>query len=360
MKLMNKIIFPIIAFTTILCSCAVDPDKGSWSSTPSAFGERNQVTVISDKHIWEGAVGDSMDYYFAAPYLVLPQPEPIFDLLHFTPQDLVYEPVKRELKLYLLVANMNDEESPTTKMIRDDIGSEKLREIKETTGFGNTVGRDKWATGQLLIYMFGFGEDKLIENIQKNGSSIISRINKEELKRIEATAYIGGENKLLENEVRDKFGVNLKIPVGYIKAIYDEQDNFIWLRRDTRDANTNIFVHKIKYTNQGQLSRDTLKAIRNGLGRYVSTDAENTYMRINDEDLPMFIEQKNINEYYALEARGIWDIANDFMGGPFISYLIHNPKKNELLFIDGFMHAPGEEKRDHMQELEHIITSVTF
>ena len=54
------------------------------------------------------------------------------------------------------------------------------------------------------------------------------------------------------------------------------------------------------------------------------------------------------------------DIANDYMGGPFISYLIHNPKKNELLFIDGFMHAPGEEKRDHMQELEHIITSVTF
>ncbi len=357
---MKLILKPLFYIALVLFSSCAANEGTAWESTPAAFGERNQVTVISDKQIWEGPIGDTMDYYFAAPYLVLPQPEPIFDLLHFTPQDMIYEPVKRELKLYLLVANMADENSPTAKMIKADIGTEKLREIKETTGYGNTVGRDKWATGQLLIYMFGFGEDKLIENIQKNGASIINRINKEEKIRIDATAYMGGENRTLENEVRDKFGVNLKIPVGYIKAIYDKQDNFIWLRRDTRDANTNIFVHKMKYTNQNQLSRDTLKAIRNDLGRYVSTDAENTYMRINDKDLPMFIEQKNVNNYYAIEARGIWDIVNDYMGGPFISYLIHDPNKNELLFIDGFMHAPGEEKRDHMQELEHIITSVTF
>jgi hypothetical protein len=70
------------------------------------------------------------------------------------------------------------------------------------------------------------------------------------------------------------------------------------------------------------------------------------------------VEQVTISGQYALEARGIWEIENDFMGGAFISYLIYNPQKAELLFIDGFLHAPGEEKRNDMQKLEHILRTI--
>jgi hypothetical protein len=48
------------------------------------------------------------------------------------------------------------------------------------------------------------------------------------------------------------------------------------------------------------------------------------------------------------------------MGGAFVSYLIHNPEKEELLFIDGFVYAPGKEKRNFMQQLEFIISTVEF
>lgn len=356
MKIFQNSLFQIALLTVLFSGCA--SDGVPWQGPPTAFGERNQVIVIADENIWQSPVGDSTDYYFAAPYLVLPQPEPVLDLIHFTPKELAKDPVRREHKMILFIADMSDENSPTTNLIRADIGSEKLREIQETTGYGNNVGRNKWAQGQLLMYMYGFGREKLIDNIMKNSGSIISRINQEEEKRIEATAYLGGQNRQLINEVSSNFGVSMRIPSDYQKAIYDENDQFIWMRRDTRDANSNIFIKKLKYNDQAQLSRDTMKAIRNYLGHYVSTDNKNSYMKINDVDLPMFIKTKTINNNYALEARGIWDMENDFMGGPFISYLIHNPQTNELLFIDGFVHAPGEEKRDHMQELEHIISSV--
>ena len=81
-------------------------------------------------------------------------------------------------------------------------------------------------------------------------------------------------------------------------------------------------------------------------------------MRINDVDLPMFTKVTQVDDKYALEARGIWEIANDYMGGPFVSYLIHSPKRNELIFIDGFLHAPGEDKRNFMQYLEHVLETV--
>ena len=83
-------------------------------------------------------------------------------------------------------------------------------------------------------------------------------------------------------------------------------------------------------------------------------------MRTNDVDLPMLTQYINLDGHYTLEARGIWDIVNDFMGGPFVSYLIHNADTNELLFIDCFVHAPGKKKRDQIQYLEYIIGSIKY
>ncbi|MCB0632620.1 MAG: DUF4837 family protein, partial [Lewinella sp.] len=51
---------------------------------------------------------------------------------------------------------------------------------------------------------------------------------------------------------------------------------------------------------------------------------------------------------------------NDFMGGAFVSYLIHNPEKKDLLFVDGFVHAPGKDKRDFMENLEYIISTTEY
>ena len=48
------------------------------------------------------------------------------------------------------------------------------------------------------------------------------------------------------------------------------------------------------------------------------------------------------------------------MGGAFVSYMLHNPKTNELLFLDGFIHAHGKDKRDFLQHVEYIMDSVQF
>jgi hypothetical protein len=51
---------------------------------------------------------------------------------------------------------------------------------------------------------------------------------------------------------------------------------------------------------------------------------------------------------------------NDFMAGPFVSYLIHDPERQELLFLDGFVYLPNEEKRNLIQELEYILRTAKF
>ncbi len=360
MKKIEEVILAVGMFAFLIAGCSKGTSK-DWKGLPGAFGRINQVVVVADSVLWHGAVGDTFDFYFAAPYLLLPQPEPIYDLKYFSPHDLAADPIRKQLRTYIILADMGDENSPTVKLIKKDIGLEKIRKMKEGSGFSVSVGKSKWASGQTLVYMLGFGEDKLIENIQKSFPSVAKRIFEDQRKRIVATVFQGGVGVSLKNEIQEKLGISLKVPADYKKAVYDEESKTMWIRKDNKKVNCNILIHKMKYSDKSQLTKEGLKAIQDSLGRkFISTDIARTYMRINDVDLPMFFSQKTINNYYALEARGIWDIVNDFMGGPFISYLILNPKTNELLFIDGFVHAPGQPKRDFMQQLEVILSSVKF
>lgn len=346
----------MVTFSLVFSSCSNSSGPVSLQSIPTAFGNIGQVVVVADDDVWEGAVGDTLQFYYSSAYLILPQPEPIFDLVHFTPEELAKEPTRRELRNYIFVGNMSDEESPTTRMIREDVGEAAIQEARETGKRIPKVGKDKWAKGQMTIYQFAFSEEELIEALKDNFDVIVNRIQKSDQDRVDATVYIGGENGALNTLVRNKMGVKLRVPKDYSLAL--DNEDIIWMRRETEESSSNILLKRLTYVDQAQLTKESIKAIRDTVGRYVSSELEDTYMRVNDTDLPMFFEVKNLNKLYAVEARGIWEIENDYMGGPFVSYLVHNPKDNSLIFIDGFLHAPGKDKRNMMMMIEYILQTV--
>ncbi|MBC7886229.1 MAG: DUF4837 family protein, partial [Saprospiraceae bacterium] len=84
------------------------------------------------------------------------------------------------------------------------------------------------------------------------------------------------------------------------------------------------------------------------------------YMSTNVIDLPTYEYTYTHNGVYVKEVRGIWETVNDFMGGPFISYVLYNEKKGEIVFIDAFVFAPGKEKRDFVQQLDCIVKTASF
>ncbi len=267
-------------------------------------------------------------------------------------------PGKKEFRTILFLADMSDKNSITTSQVRHDVGAVKVEEARLGKGFTTIVGQNKWARGQQLFYMIGFGKDKLAENIAKNFPPIARRVNDRDIKKIEANAYQSGNNVDLQMEMEAAFGVSMKIPGSFKKILYNSTTNTVWLRSDDRDVVANILIHRRKYRSEDQLTYDGIKNIRNEVGKIITTQLPDTYMQINDIDLPLFVEKKTLNNLYTLQAKGIWEIVNDFKGGAFISNLMLDQEKNELLFVDGFLFAPGvEKKRNYMQELELILSS---
>lgn len=343
----------LVALTVTGCGEEV---QRSMKPVPVAFGNINQLVVIADQEIWDGPVGDTLRFYYSSAFPILPQPEPMLDLSHFSAEELAADPLRKELRNYMIIADLSDENSQAARLIRNDVGEEKIRKAREEGNFSSLAGRDKWAKGQLLVYQFAFSEQQLIEVLKRNFPAVLKRVQEADEEKIEATVYLDGESAPLKQTVQEKIGIRLRVPNEYKLAIEDE--DLIWMRKETAFQSSNLLVHKVKYTEQSQLSKEGLKAVRDSIGKkFISSTLPDTYMKINDVDLPMLVYETTIDGHYAIEARGIWEIENDYMGGAFISYLVHNPESNELVFLDGFVHAPGEEKRDFMQYLNYILNT---
>jgi hypothetical protein len=360
MRMCRFSVFVVLGFFMLLLPSCNNEVTQKLANKPTAMGRINQVVILADKALTDGPVGDTLSAYFESAYPILPAEEPIFDLRFMEPEALNAQPLKRELRTFILVADISDTLSATTRMLMEDMGPERFKRALTDPSFLTSIGRDKWARDQIIIYIFGNGKEKLASAISKNFSSISKRINEHDKKNLQATVYgIQDENKALSSLVLETFGVSIKIPGMYQKAI--QKDNFLWLRMDTKDVNQSLVIRKFPYRDKTQFSKENIIRLRNEYGKeFIRTGFQDAYMSTNTIDLPAFDYTYIHNGIYIREVRGIWETVNDFMGGPFVSYLLHNEATGELIFIDAFVFAPGKEKRDYVQQLDCIVKTAVF
>lgn len=325
-------------------------------SRPTAIGSTNEIVVISDRTLWESVAGDSLVYYFEAPYPIMPQPEPMFDLRHFTAEDLAESPLRRELRTYIIFANLDDRTSPVTHIVTEDLGEESLRRAKEDDAYFTSVGMDKWARGQLIIYVFAYGVEELSRKIVKAYPAIAKRVQEHDLVQVQAMTYLHRESVPIAQRIREKFGVSLKVPGDFQIAV--DNDNFLWIRQDTRDMVGGLALMRIPYSSTSQLELPGFIEMRDRLGMMIEGTSTGSYMQTNADDLPVYLYQKTLDGRFAVEGRGIWELTEDFLGGPFVCYAVVD--SNEILMIDAFVHAPGKDKRNFVQRMEYVISSLRF
>lgn len=350
-------LFSIISI--VFSSCKGDVVR-SLSTKPKAMGRINQVVILSDQSMSEGAMGDSISYYFESAYPIMPAEEPLFDIRLMTIQELFAKPYSKELRTYVLLADVSDTSSLATRMLKEDLGTEKFSRAQKDPSFNSSVGQDKWAKGQIIIYIFGNGRENIAKSIRENFANISKRINVHDNANLAATVFgIQDINLELSKQVLDSFGLTIKIPGLYKKALQNE--NFLWIRMDHKDINQSLVFRRFPYTSKEQFKMDNIIKMRNTYGKlFIQTGFKDAYMSTNVIDLPTYEYSYMHNNIYYKEVRGIWETVNDFMGGPFVSYILLNEPAGEIVFIDAFVFAPGKQKRDYVQQLDCIVKSSTF
>lgn len=322
------------------------------SQLPSAFGSVNSINFISDSIIWKGPIGDSARAYFERYYPILPQREPSMNVRFFTPRNLNDRPIRKELSNFVVLTDLSDEESPTTDMTKRDL----KKSVRDSLNM--IVARNKWARDQMLVYINGKDESSLMEQLKKYKEYIEEQVHEHQKIILEKEVYSAELNPILQNRIRDSFGINIRIPEYYQVAV--QEPAFMWIRGESEYVSRNLMFYKLPYRHADQLTPKYMKELRNELGLKITTTIDSTFMLINDVDLPIEFSTTAIDDQYAAVLKGIWEIENDFLGGPFTSYMIQTPDRKELVFIDAFVHAPSKPKRDLMEKLKYIVGTTNF
>ncbi len=356
---MKYFIYIISTITVLsLWSCNDEMAK-TYEAKPTAMGRMNEIIVVADEDLWDSPVKDTFNYYFQSAYPIMPAPEPMFDVRYFSPKQLGQEPLRKELCTYVVLADLEDLEATTTKMLRRDLGEERFLKARQDQSFQTSVGKDKWARGQIIVYLFANGKKNLMETIRHNYSAVAKRIRLHDKSKLDASIYVlKNESPGLIKKIEDKLGVSIRIPGDYL-SLKENIDNFMWFRKDTKEATLTIIMQKFPYTSTDQLDPENIIRLRDEYGKkHIASEVEGSYMVTNTEDLPTYDYTYEIDGHYTREVRGIWEMEKDFKGGPYATYMIHNKAANELIFIDTFVFAPGKSKRDMMLQLDYIVKTL--
>src|SRR5574344_142905 len=313
---MNKVKLIIMTIAAaIICSCG---DNGMHLKK-TITGKAGEIVVVVDKANWEAEPGTALRNLLAADYPMLPQKEPSFTDLFQSHRNIIILDINSGLKENQI-------------QLRNDI----------------------WATPQIVIYVHARSSIECADLINKNAELIYNAIDQAERDRIirNSKRY---EETSIRKAVAEKFGGSPYFPNGY--SIKKATDNFMWISYETTYINQYFLIYKLPFDGKAFPSLDSLMSKENEvLKKNVPGPQDNSYMVIASEKLPTLNWYKYKNESFA-EMRGLWEVQNDFMGGPFVEHIFYTKDGKNLLVVMGFVYAPRYNKRNYLRQVEAIIYS---
>jgi hypothetical protein len=324
--------FALLLSILIFFSCK--PDESSL--LPKISGAAGEVLLIIDNQRWDSPIGEKFTEILTQAQPALPQPEPVFNLMHTSPAGFT--------NIFRVHRNI----------IFARIGSE-FQEPKIT------VQTDQWATPQLVINIEAPNEEECVSLLEESGDQIVDRINKGERDRL-MDYFKSYQVAAIYKKLKDKHDLTLSIPKGY--EIAEDTTDFVWITTESAQpgesgyafySQQSILIYYYNYTDTNTFTLDFLVNKRNEIvKKHIPGPNPNSYMATEDLLPPIMKEFTEDGRYFA-EVRGLWKLENGAMGGPFVSLSTVDELRNRVITVEGFVFAAGLEKREFLRQVESIL-----
>ncbi|MCD2258256.1 DUF4837 family protein [Psychroserpens luteolus] len=321
---MIKKALSLLLIITLFNSCE---DENQKRFVGKSSGNINSVVVVSDNLLWDGKVGDAIRDVLAAPVEGLSNEEPQFTMSQMPTQ--VFSGFAKKNRTVL-----------------------KIEKGKEAA---TKIAKDAYATPQTMVVISGQTNAEIIAEIKANAPKIVDAFKKTEI-----TERQRRTSKSLFNDAQleKQLGVSLKFPSAY--RIAKSDGDFFWIRRDIETGNVDLMVYEVPLSSirKGDSTVLDVIKVRDSVGKiHIEGALEGSFMG-TDQHFTPFINEAIVDNKPAFETKGLWDLKNAFMSGPFINYAIEDKVNDRYVVIEGYVFAPSVQKRDYVFELESIIKSL--
>lgn len=322
MKIFLSLFF--ISFLFVACN---DGQANKQRYVSNSSGNINHISVVVDNILWEDNVGETIRNVLASPLEGLPQDEPIFSINQMPTQ--VFSDFTTKNRTILKI----EKGKPATTTIYDDV----------------------YAKPQTVVVVSGQTNTEIIDQLINNSKKIVAAFKKTEIKEQQRRIAL---SLFDDSPLKEDLGISLNFPTAY--RIAKKEDHFFWIRKDIKTGTMDLLVYQvpIDVIRQGDSAVTDIVRMRDSIGKkYIEGRLEGSYLATESAYAP-YIFKTTIDNKPTLETKGIWDVKNDFMSGPFINYAVEDKVNNRYIIVEGYVFAPSVEKRDHIFELEAIIRSL--
>lgn len=322
---MKKVFLIAVAF--LLITACEDNKTNKKKYLSDSNGNINNVSVVVDNDMWDGSVGEAIRSVLATVVDGLPQDEPMFNMNQVPPN------VFSGFVTYNRTVLKIEQGKKASIKILDDV----------------------YAKPQCVVVISGPTKQDIVNVINTNSAQIIKAFKSEELKEKQKRI-----SKSLYNikSIEENLGLTIKFPTAYRIAKQDK--SFFWIRKDIKNGTMNLMLYELPYDKllQSNSVVNQIIKIRDSIGKeYIPGPSDGTYM-ITENAYTPFHFKTTLDSKPALETKGMWEVKNAFMAGPFINYFIDDRAHNRWVVVEGFVFAPSVNKRDYMFELEAVIQSI--
>lgn len=299
-----------------LCSCSGGPQ----SLLPKSGGRPYEVLLVaSDRRC--AAVADSV---LTQDMPSLPQREPMFDVSLI---DTTRFNQTTRLARCIVIVTVNPAVFTSTRIRYE---------------------KNVWARPQLVVYVNTPSASQLSQYMAKAGHRLTSLLTRAEINTAISTLR-AGSNRKAESSIRRMFGWDMLIPAE-MKAGKTGR-NFIWLSDNRPDRMRNICVYSYGGTT---LDAHRALAARDSVMRLnIPGELDGMYMQTTPGSVTAGLATEDGRT--VMISRGLWEMRNDAMGGPFVSYSVVDSANSRIIVAEAFVYAPGTNKRNLIRSAEAAL-----
>lgn len=318
----------------LLVGCSDGQQQKKKGVTASVQSAPYELLVVANKEWLQTTAGKSLMDVVQSDIEGLPQSEPSFRPTKINPAN--FDGV---FKMYgnIVIAEIG--------------GKHKQAEMR--------ISRNLYCRPQLIVFLTAPNDQTFTELVNQRRKQILDMFNEQEFER-ERNVLKKTHSGIVSQQAQRQFGIDIHAPadIDQVKAGKD----FFWASASKQDFRLNICIYTLPLR---ELTLEDFVAARDSVMKInIPGGHDNQWMETDSRTVSYTIRPQSTQSQSrtsgVMVVRGLWDMRNDAMGGPFVSYIQADEQNQRLLVTEGFVFAPDEKKRPLIRELEAALQTVKF
>jgi len=307
---MTRLLVCLAVAVATLCSC-----RKATQMKPRSGGNPYEVVLLAS----DEGVKRTMDSILTADVTALPQGENMFD---------VSKPSQPQL-------------TQATRYARCIVIAEK--KTKDSI-FSVRYERNTYAQPQLIVRI----ATPSAEELRKRGRKLTELLERFEL-AVCAESLRKSQNTKAARLVEQTFGWRMLVPEELSST--KRGADFLWFSDNGKLTMGNICVYSYRATTVDPKAlidkRDSIMA------RNIPGETPQMHMA-TERRCPLAVQRHKER----MVCRGLWQMENDAMGGPFVCYAYVDSAQGKVVVAEAFVYAPGHKKRNRLKRLEGALSTL--